>query len=151
MTKQLQELFNVDALAEDNDAKRVFQDLEEIDQSIGAVTDLSASDAELDDLAGRATRAFEDLMDLGMNVEPRFSAPIFDSASKLLGHAITAKTNKIEKKLRAIDLKLKQRRVEILENKADPESGAITGQATILDRNELIRIIREGSGKIPGS
>lgn len=147
MTKQLQELFNVDAPDANNNTKSVFQDLEEIDQSIGAVTDLSTSDAELDDLAKKAVSSFEDLMDLGMNVEPRFSAPIFDSASKLLGHAITAKTNKIEKKLRAIDLKLKQRRVEILEREANPGSHAISGQATVLDRNELMRMIREGSGK----
>jgi hypothetical protein len=37
-------------------------------------------------------------MDLGFQVESRFSSEIFNSASSMLGHAITAKTAKINKK-----------------------------------------------------
>ena len=81
-----------------------------------------------------------------MNVEPRFSAPIFDAASKLLGHAITAKTSKIDKKLKALDLDIKRRRLEMQEKQAnldDPDSGE--GSARELDRNALLEMLRNNN------
>ena len=38
-------------------------------------------DQELDDVRQRAITAYEDLMDLGMNVQSRYSARIFEVAS----------------------------------------------------------------------
>jgi hypothetical protein len=58
----------------------------------------------MDDLAELATNSYKDLMDLGMQVEARFSSEIFNSAGTMLGHAITAKTAKINKKLKMLDL-----------------------------------------------
>ena len=50
-----------------------------------------ASDAEFDALAQRATDAYDDLMDLGMNVEARYSGRIFEVAGGMLKNAIDAK------------------------------------------------------------
>lgn len=147
MTKRLEEIFELPETAEpdNNEYKQSMAVLNEMDQQlpISDITDLSTSDAEMDKLADKAMDHYDNLMDLGMNVEPRFSAPIFEAATKLMGHAITAKTNKIDKKLKALDLDLKKRRLELQERQAglkddDPDEGS----ARELDRNALLEMLR---------
>jgi hypothetical protein len=68
----------------------------------------------------------------------------------MLGHAITAKTAKLDKKLKMIDLQMKKMRLDqqqaVLDAKAEPESGAIQqGTGMVLSRNDLLdRIIGKG-------
>ena len=102
--------------------------------------DLDTADDELDELGDLAKAKFQDLMDLGMNVEARFSGTILQTAGVLLGHAITAKQAKIDKKLKMIDLQLKKMRLDQTANK-DPAHNALEGQATVIDRNELLNKI----------
>jgi len=80
---------------------------------------------------------------LGMNVEPRFSGVILQTAGVMLGHAITAKTAKMDKKLRMISLQLQKARLDhqISKDKKDPVEEAIEGQGVVLDRNELLKSI----------
>lgn len=110
------------------------------------VRDLDASDTEMDEIAALAQSTFTDLVDLSMNVEPRFSGPILQSASTLLGHALTAKMAKMDKKLKMVDLQLKKARLDQAEAK-DPASKAADGEGMIIDRNELIRQILANSKK----
>jgi hypothetical protein len=56
----------------------------------------------------------------------------------MLGHAITAKTAKINKKLRMIDLQLKKAR---LDQTQETKSETPTGEGRILDRNELLKTL----------
>ena len=72
------------------------------------VRGLDVTEAEMDELANLAKEKFNDLMDLGMNMEARFSGTVFQTAGVLLGHAITAKQDKLDKKLSMIDLQLKK-------------------------------------------
>jgi len=151
MTKNLENFFNLpdESNGVDQDSGNGLAEgltaLDEIDQALPATEDISVEDSEMDELAEKATDHFDNLMDLGMNVEPRFSAPIFDAASKLLGHAITAKNSKIDRKLRALDLDLKRRRVELQEKAAGSGEGSDNesmGSARELSRNELLEIIK---------
>lgn len=118
-----------------------------VENALPQVKGLDASDEEMDDLAGLAKEAFNNLMDLGMQVESRFSAEIFSSASSMLGHAITAKTAKVNKKLRMIDLQLKKaeldRKLNVQSKKNDESSDSPIGlgTGTVLDRDELIKMI----------
>ena len=74
-------------------------------------------------------------MDLGMQVDSRFASEIFSVASQMLGHAITAKTAKMNKKLKMIDLQLKKAKLD----KDEVNNNNIpTGQGAVLDRNELL-------------
>ena len=152
MTKKLEELFDL-PLKEDsaddalpgNDIETnlpvlpdTLEKLDKIEAALPAVRGLEASDAEMDDLAAKATESFNDLMDLGMNVEVRYSGRIFEVASSMMGNAITAKSNKIEKKLKAVDLQLKKLKID---NDAgvDPNN-VINGQGYVItDRNELLK------------
>ena len=116
--------------------------LEKIDQSLPQVRGLDASDTELDELARMAVDSFKDLSDLGMQVDSRFSSEIFSVASNMLGHAITAKTAKLNKKLKMIDLQLKKAQLDQkLASKAEEIENTPVGEGNALDRNELLKML----------
>ena len=153
MTKRLEEIFELPETADldNNEYEQSIAVLNEMDQQLPSsdITDLSTSDAEMDKLADKAMDHYDNLMDLGMNVEPRFSAPIFEAATKLMGHAITAKTNKIDKKLKALDLDLKKRRLELQERQANlKDDDTDEGSARELDRNALLAMLRNKDGNV---
>ena len=95
-------------------------------------------EGELDALARKAEEAYDDLMDLGMNVEVRYSGRIFEVAGTMMKNAIDAKSAKIEKRLKAIDLQLKKYKID-KDNNEDPND-VINGQGYVIsDRNELLK------------
>jgi hypothetical protein len=159
MTKKLESLFNLPPSADSedttpeqaNDFIRDNRDLitevdaaiSKIDIALPTVRDLETGDAELDELATLAKEKAEDLIDLGMNVEPRFSGVILQTAGVMLGHAITAKTAKLDKKLRMVSLQLQKARLDhqIKKDTKDPAEEAVEGQGVVLDRNELLKQI----------
>ena len=120
---------------------RVDAAIDKIDIALPTVRDLEASDQEMDELADLAKSKFEDLMDLGMNMDPRFGGVVFQTAGTLLGHAITAKTAKMDKKLRMVQLQLQKARLDHQTSKDDPDSRPVDGQGVVLDRNELLNQI----------
>ena len=154
MTRKLEELFDlppsdkeinlaVPALEENRNAIIALdQAIDKIDAALPAVRGLESTDQEMDELAGLATSSYKDLMDLGMQVDSRFASEIFGVASNMLGHAITAKTAKLDKKLKMIDLQMKKMRLDQQQADKDPEAAAQQGQGHVLSRNELLdRII----------
>ena len=94
----------------------LLRDISEFDKISSALPQVKGlgdvSDSELDALAQRATDAFDDLMDLGMNVEARYSGRIFEVAGGMLKNAIDAKSAKIDKKLKMVELQLKKQKQE---------------------------------------
>jgi hypothetical protein len=158
MTKKLEELFQLPNTEENAQTLSIIADNREIieaasnaadkiDRALPGITDLDTeADDELDELATLAKDKFNDLMDLGMNVEPRFSGVIFQTASQLLGHAVTAKQAKLDKKLRMVDLQLKKMRLDQQASaQAAKEAGnePIDGDGIVLNRGELLRQILE--------
>jgi len=153
MTKKLQELFElpqdeIDSLSIPipENASEITTDalsaLEKIDNALPQVKGLEASDGELDELAQMAVDSFKDLSDLGMQVDSRFSSEIFSVASNMLGHAITAKTAKLNKKLKMIDLQLKKASLDQkLAGKAEEIENTPVGEGKALDRNELLKML----------
>ena len=106
------------------------------------VKGLEASDGEMDELALLATNSYKDLMDLGMQVDSRFASEIFNSASSMLGHAITAKTAKLNKKLKMIDLQLKKAQLDHkMSEKTEELDNTPIGSGQTLDRNELLKML----------
>jgi len=105
------------------------------------IRDLDAADEELDSLAKLARDKAEDLIDLGMNVDPRFAGVILQTASTLLGHSITAKTAKMDKKLKMIQLQLNKAKFDHQVKKdagAGVEDEPVDGKGLVLDRNALL-------------
>ena len=96
------------------------------------------SDLELDKLAVEAEESYKNLMDLGMNVDSRYSGRIFEVASTMLRNAIDAKGSKIDKKLKMVELQLKKLKID--KDGSDEVSEAVDSEGTIItDRNELMR------------
>lgn len=121
--------------------------IDRIDQALPQVRDLDNADVELDELAKLAKDKFEDLMDLGLNVEARYSGQILQTAGVLLGHAISAKQAKIDKKLRMIDLQLKKMRLDQSASKTvEASAQPIEGTAVVFDRNDLLKEILANRG-----
>jgi hypothetical protein len=157
MTRKLEELFELppskdtptdvsSVPAEDlrSQLQTLDDNIDKIDLALPGVRGLEANDAEMDSLADLAKSSYNDLMDLGMQVDSRFASEIFSVASNMLGHAITAKTAKMDKKLKMIDLQLKKMRLDqqqsVLDAKAAEDSGEAmqTAQGMVLSRNDLL-------------
>ena len=116
--------------------------IDKIDAALPLVRGLESTDAEMDELAKLATDSYDELMSLGMQVDSRFASEIFSVASNMLGHAITAKTAKLDKKLKMIDLQLKKARLDQQLADKNPEGAAAQqGQGHVLSRNELLERI----------
>ena len=153
MTKKLEELFdlptdeglseevlpdNVPEPTPENNPimQNTLSELDKVQAALPQVRGLEASDTEMDDLADKATKGFDDMMDLGMNVDSRWASDIFGVASTMLGHAITAKTAKLNKKLKMVDLQLKKAN---LDQKASiNKEETVDGTGVVLDRNALL-------------
>jgi hypothetical protein len=160
MTKKLTELFE---LEEDNSSvneeliqnaemdiitTEAYDTLSKIENALPQVRGLEASDTEMDELAKTATDSYKDLMDLGMQVDSRFAAEIFNSASSMLGHAITAKTAKINKKLKMLDLQLKKAQLDHkIASKTEEIESTPLGEGNLVDRNELLKSILANNKK----
>jgi len=160
MTKKLTELFE---LAEDASSvneeliqhaemdiitTEAYDTLSKIENALPQVRGLEASDNEMDELAKTATASYKDLMDLGMQVDSRFAAEIFNSASSMLGHAITAKTAKINKKLKMLDLQLKKAQLDHkITSKTEEIESTPLGEGNLVDRNELLKSILANNKK----
>ena len=150
MTRKLEELFDLPQTtdAQDDapelpstptDVLALDATIDKIDSALPAVRGLEATDREMDELADMAKHSYNDLMDLGMQVDSRFASDIFAVAGTMLGHAITAKTAKLDKKLKMIDLQMKKAR---LDQQQPEEKQPQQGQGHVLSRNELLdRII----------
>jgi len=164
MTKKLERLFGFDQLEDSEDIPvvenmtmeetrtaivSIDETIDKIDEALPAIRDLMASDRELDDIADLAKQSYQDLSDLGMNVDSRYSAELFAVAGTMLGHALTAKTTKLNKKLKMIDLQLRKLK---LDQDAARRTGNLdnlpTAQGQVLTRNDLLdRLIGDRAQK----
>ena len=93
--------------------------VERAQAALPTVEGLEQLDREMDAYATKAMETFEDLVDLGKNVEDRHAAPIFDSAAKMIAAALQAKQAKMDKKMKMIELQMRQARLEKDSEKID--------------------------------
>ena len=160
MTKKLEELFDLPPSDDNLDTEPAAETplpttretlaaldeaIDKVDAALPAVRGLDATDKDMDELADLAKDSYNNLMDLGMQVDSRFASEIFSVASNMLGHAITAKTAKLDKKLKMIDLQMKKLRLDqqqqiIDDKKTEAGTGpdVQTGTGVVLSRNDLL-------------
>jgi len=112
--------------------------IDKIDAALPAIRDLDASDRELDDIADMAKESYQNLSDLGFNVDSRYASELFAVASTMLGHALTAKTTKLNKKLKMLDLQMKKLKLDQDAAKNAPEDTMETAHGHVLNRNDLL-------------
>jgi hypothetical protein len=162
MTKKLEELLNLPEykdeiktiekeikaankeIAKQEEIELTLRQFDKINFALPTVEGLgSTSDKEFDDLADKASKAYEDLMDLGMNVEARYSSKIFETAASMLKNAIDAKAAKIDKKLRIVDLQLKKQKIDQDANKSRDDNTLDMTDYVISDRNSLLEKLKK--------
>lgn len=158
MTKKMEEFFNLPPAIEEAvveelpqksreqlmvEAREVYAALttaERVDIALPTVTGLDMHDNEMDDIARKAVKTFEDLIVLGGNVPDLHAGKIYEVAGQMLKTALEAKNSKAERKLKMIDLQLKKVRSEQidLDQGNGERKGANGGE---FDRNELLKYI----------
>jgi DNA-directed RNA polymerase beta' subunit len=153
MTKKLEDLFDLPSSTADTDETvpdiattqyaitEIDNAIDKIDAALPGVRDLEASDGDMDELAQKATETFDDLMDLGMQIDSRYASEIFAVAGAMLGHALTAKTAKMNKKLKMIQLQLQKARLDLDREKRagdNEEESVETAEGQVLSRNDLL-------------
>jgi hypothetical protein len=152
MTKKLEEILDIKqseetiepTVVESTPVISLEERLEEFDKIAAALPRVKGlgdiSDSELDALAKKAEDAYDDLMSLGMQVEARYSTRMFEVAGNMLNAAITAKTNKIEKKLKMVDLQLKKLAID---KKDGGKSNEVEGEGYVItDRNSILEKLK---------
>jgi hypothetical protein len=157
MTKKLEELFNMEESKEEPKeveasvikAEEMEAEIKSVDQSYQAIQNITKElpavreldtlgETDLDHLGDKAEKAYDDLMDLGMNVEVRYSGRIFEVAGSMLKNAVDAKSAKIDKKLKAVDLQM--RKLKLDQDSGEDPNELVDGSGYImLDRNELMK------------
>ena len=157
MTKKLEEIFNLEEAekavkasvpAKPEDVKSIddtYRAVEAMTQGLPAIKELDNLDeVELDHLAKKAEEAYDNLMDLGMNVEVRYSSRLFEVASSMMKIAIDAKTAKIDRKLKAVDLQLKKYKID--KDAKDDPNNVLNGEGYVItDRNDLLKKLTQKS------
>jgi hypothetical protein len=153
MTKKLEDLFNLEKKESGEPEpveKPTHEEITSINKSYKAVAEITKGlpqiqelndldDSELDSLATKAEQAYDDLMDLGMNVEVRYAGRIFEVAGSMMKNAIDAKTAKVDKKLKAIDLQLKKYKID-KDAQGKDDGDVLNGEGYIItDRNDLLK------------
>ena len=162
MTKKLEDLLNLPdskeiiQAAEKEEKKEVkkeikaqektFRDIEEFDKistALPAVKGLGEmADKELNEVADKAMTAYDDLMDLGMNVESRYSGRVFEVAGGMLKTSLDAKIAKLDKKLKMVDLQLKKEKMD-KDNNPRGDGDIVSGEGYVVtDRNSLLQKLK---------
>ncbi len=86
-------------------------------------------------------QAYEDLMDLGMNVEARYSGRVFEVAGQMLKTNLDAKNAKLDKKLKMVELQLKKEKMD-KESSLD-DANIVNGEGYVVtDRNSLLEKLK---------
>ena len=161
MTKKLEELLNLPdakeivndakkedkkqkkevALVEQSETIRNIAELDKITSALPAVKGLGEmADTELNDVADKAMSAYDDLMDLGMNVESRYSGRVFEVAGSMLKTGLDARVAKLDKKLKMVELQLKK---EKLDHESIDKNNIVDGEGYVVtDRNSLLEKLK---------
>jgi len=152
MTKKLESLFDLPenqkivqeeqkqkpVPAAQEDTMRDIADLDKIAEALPQVKGLGElADNELNEVADKAMQAYEDLMDLGMNVESRYSGRVFEVAGTMLKTNLDAKVAKLDKKLKMVELQLKKEKSD--RDAGQGPDGFTSGEGFVVtDRNSLL-------------
>ena len=129
-------------IVQHKESLRDIAEFDKISSALPAVKGLGEmADTELNDIAERALTAYEDLMDLGMNVEQRYSGRVFEVAGGMLKTGLDAKVAKLDKTLKMIDLQLKKEKMDKDGGTGDGEM--VNGEGYVVtDRNSLLEKLK---------
>ena len=161
MTKKLEDLLNLPdskdlidkAETQEQEQKQyeveqaeTLRDMAEFDKITSALPQVKGlgdmADKELNEVADKAMQAYDDLMDLGMNVESRYSGRVFETAGGMLKTSLDAKVAKLDKKLKMIELQLKKEKMD-KDSTGTGDGDMVNGAGYVVtDRNSLLEKLK---------
>ena len=129
-------------LAEQEKTFDAMVEFDKISAALPAVKGLGEmADKELNEVADRAITAYDDLMDLGMNVEQRYAGRIMEVAGNMLKTGLDAKVAKLDKKLKMVELQLKKEKMD--RDNSPGDGDMIPGEGYVVtDRNSLLERLK---------
>ena len=113
-----------------------------------ALLDGTDHSAAMDEIYKEILGHARDLMDYGFNIDSPRARGIFEVASAMYGHAMSAANSKRDAQLKAMRLALDRKKVDLEEKRTNhvigQQAATLTTDNTIIveDRNELIRRLR---------
>tara|TARA_S200002703_G_scaffold132535_1_gene120387 strand:- start:89 stop:550 length:462 start_codon:yes stop_codon:yes gene_type:complete len=150
MTRKLEEEFNLPPIEDvlpvekkeskeitEVEIKEALTNAEKIDSALPRVKDLETHDKEMEDIAQKAIDSYDELMNLGMNVQDAHAGRVFETASKMLQIAMDSKNAKVDKKLKMIDLQIRKMRLD--QNEGVEQSN----EGSVMDRNHILQILNK--------
>lgn len=155
MTKKLEEMLNLpenedlsentDVVSPNDNYEETFRDIAELDKISAALPQVRGlgelADKELNEVAEKAMAAYEDLMDLGMNVEGRYAGRVFEVAGNMLRTNLDAKVAKLDKKLKMVELQLRKEKMD--RDSGTGDNDIVNGEGYIVtDRNSLLERLK---------
>ena len=166
MTKKLEETFNIEpeeekveetteetpTIEESKELTEILyaelKNTEKIDNALPLVKDLNEHDKEMDDIHQKALDAFNDLLQLGMNVEIHAGAKLLETANQMLKTAMEAKDSKVDRKLKMINLQLQKAKLDYNVSKNKDGFELESDGAVTISRNELLKRIDNAQKEI---
>ena len=141
--KDLNEEENIAPVVEHEDTFRDITEFDKISDALPAVKGLGdMADQELNEVANKAMTAYDDLMDLGMNVESRYSGRVFEVAGTMLKTSLDAKVAKLDKKLKMVELQLKKEKMD-RDSGPGGDGDIVNGEGYVVsDRNSLLERLK---------
>ena len=160
MTKKLEDFFNLPPTSDDTDDDEIavptktreelmseateicsaLSTAEKVDYALPVVVGLDTHDSEMDFIANKAIKTFDDLVALGGNVADLHAGKMYEVAGQLLKTALEARNAKADKKLKMIELQLKKVRAEQIDIDQGNGNGRVPNGGEF-DRNELLKYI----------
>lgn len=156
MTARLEDILNLkkpdpitdtqlQEFAED-DVQPSLNELDKVDAALPQVTGLDKVSAELDDYAKKSIGAFEDIMHIAKSTNDKDAPLMFDSAAKMMKNAINATQQKINAKLKVVELQMKKQQQSASTPNDEVSENKIVGNRAELLKT-LVAEVRKNSSK----
>ena len=115
---------------------------ESFETALSTMPDSEDHNNEMDDISEKALEAYQQILDLGMDVSPAHAGKIFENAVQLLKISMDARNSKSDNKIKLMKIALDKAKFDRqLRNDANkPEEGSIDSEEVLtMDRNQLLK------------
>ena len=123
-----------------DDIRAAMENAQDLEKTLKDINGFDAHDDEMDEISKMAVSAHQDLLELGLNCEPRTAGEILGTSATMLKIAMDARNSKMDKKLKLIKLQMDKMKLDHALAKED--NTPVDGGALTMDRNELIAQIQ---------
>ena len=127
-------------IADANEVINALEMSEKIDHALATVANISAADTEMDDIAVKALKAYQDLCDASVNMPDNYVGRVYEVAATMLKVALDAREAKLNRKLKTIELQIKKAALDKNSGDSEPKQGQ---EGKKIDRNYLISLMRK--------